>query len=243
MQINLGHTDKGFQFYKCYTIVELTGDQARDIKEFVEILRYVDSASIFGHTHRTFFKHHFARDLYSNDFAYWISEVLQERRLGERVASIDLTRYQDIEQLRKDLIEIIESYIANQVQFRSVPKGEEFHFTKAISLIQPTCYVGHSIHEFLDCLKRVDISSLYYHFFEADLRLKRATNDFSFWIEDTLNGAELAHKIQRINPYMSTLEELREKIVKLIKAYLNSLALAQFKQKKGLSGDHNASVH
>jgi septum formation topological specificity factor MinE len=234
--MNLEHTDKGFQFHKCYTIVELTGDRARDIKEFVEILRYVDQASIFGHTHRTFFKHHFARDLYSNDFAYWISEVLQERRLGERVASIDLTHYQDIEQLRQDLILILESYIANQSQFRSVPKGEEFHFTKVISLIQPTNYVAHSIYEFLDCLKSVDISSLYYHFFEADLRLKRPTNDFSFWIEDSLDGAELARKIHRINPYMSTLEELRERIVRVIEAYLKSIAPVQHQAQKGLSG-------
>lgn len=231
--MNLGHTDKGFRFYKCYTIVELTGDQARDIKEFIEILRYVHPASIFGHTHRTFFKHHFARDLYSNDFAYWVSEVLQERRLGERIASIDLTRYQDIEQLRRDLIEIIDSYIANQTQFRSVPKGEEFHFTKVISLIQPTRFVAHSIQEFLDCLKEVDISSLYYHFFESDLRLKRPTNDFSFWIEDSLDGDELAHKIHRINPYMSTLQELRVRIIGVIEAYLRTLSLSKVGQKKG----------
>jgi hypothetical protein len=59
---------------------------------------------------------------------------------------------------------------------------------------------------------------LHFHFFEARLRLERPTNDFSQWLAD-LGETRLALKIDKLNPYAMTLEELKHEIVKLGRKY------------------------
>jgi hypothetical protein len=54
--------------------------------------------------------------------------------------------------------------------------------------------------------------SLYFHFFEARLRLDRKTNDFSYWLEQQ-GARDLAGAIDRLDPYIMTLDELRSRIV------------------------------
>ncbi|MCM8792836.1 MAG: DUF5752 family protein, partial [Candidatus Omnitrophica bacterium] len=60
------------------------------------------------------------------------------------------------------------------------------------------------------------------HIFEARLRLEKKTNDFSFWIEDSLGNKKLANEISCLDPYTRTLEDLRIGIIKLIEKELNS---------------------
>ena len=57
-------------------------------------------------------------------------------------------------------------------------------------------------------------ASLYFHFFEARLRLGRRTNDFSRWLADQ-GRPDLAAAIDALNPYVRTLDELRQDIVQL----------------------------
>jgi hypothetical protein len=56
--------------------------------------------------------------------------------------------------------------------------------------------------------------ALYFHFFEARLRLERRTNDFSAWL-GSIGETELAERIDRLNPYDYTLDELKQKIIEL----------------------------
>jgi hypothetical protein len=56
--------------------------------------------------------------------------------------------------------------------------------------------------------------ALYFHFFEARLRLERRTNDFSAWLS-SIGETELAEQIDRLNPYDYTLDELKQKIIEL----------------------------
>jgi hypothetical protein len=59
------------------------------------------------------------------------------------------------------------------------------------------------------------MDSLYFHIFEAKLRLQRGANDFSLWLEDCLGEKELAEQITRLDPYNYTMENLREIIIQL----------------------------
>jgi hypothetical protein len=56
--------------------------------------------------------------------------------------------------------------------------------------------------------------------FEAKLRLGKGKNDFSAWIESSLDEPELAAEISRINPYTYTLEGLRLSLIQLIEKRL-----------------------
>jgi hypothetical protein len=73
---------------------------------------------------------------------------------------------------------------------------------------------AHDVAEFFEQVGRVTNASLHFHFFEARLRLERPTNDFSQWLRDR-GEPRLARALDRLNPYLMTLKELKEEIVKL----------------------------
>jgi hypothetical protein len=82
----------------------------------------------------------------------------------------------------------------------------------------PTPFSASTLREFLDTLQRVSVSSLYYHVFDARLRLGQNENDFSRWFRD-LGLARLADDVARVDPYTHTLEGLRNTILARGKKY------------------------
>ncbi len=65
-------------------------------------------------------------------------------------------------------------------------------------------------------IKYVDPGSLYYHFYEAKIRLGGGINDFSAWMETSLAKKELAEKIKKVDPFMHNLEEIRDHLIELV---------------------------
>jgi hypothetical protein len=78
--------------------------------------------------------------------------------------------------------------------------------------------VASGVPQFFDLLGNVTNDCLHFHFFEARLRLERPTNDFSQWLGD-LGQTKLAARIDALNPYIMTLDELKHAIVKLGRRY------------------------
>jgi hypothetical protein len=79
----------------------------------------------------------------------------------------------------------------------------------------PTGLEAQTLAEFRKILATVDASVVYYHNFEAILRLGRRKGDFAFWIEEQLDLPELAQKISRVDFYMTSLESVQHQIIKL----------------------------
>ena len=96
----------------------------------------------------------------------------------------------------------------------------EFNFIKSYSFIVPTPYVAEDLKEFLECIEKVSVHSIYFHIFEARLRLEKVTNDFSYWMRTSLGMPELAVEIAALDPYTFTLEALREAIVQRVEKYI-----------------------
>jgi len=213
--------DKGeFKFYTSLGLVELTGQKASNVSQLLDIIKNVDESSIYYHTHRYFREHHFVRGEYSSDFAQWAFDSLQEMALGEKLAGIDILKYSDIKTLRDAIIEVLEGHIKTGARIRDVPSGREFHFCKLVSIIMPTNYVASNLDEFCQALGKISINSLYFHLFEAKLRLGQGTNDFSWWVENNIGDKALAGRIKKLDLYTHTLDELREEMIKMIQANL-----------------------
>jgi hypothetical protein len=143
---------------------------------------------------------------------------LGEDELGERLASIDTIQFSNIRSLREKIIETIEDYLKDNpiAKLKFAREGEEFHFIKSVSFVLPTNYIAYDLREFVDILKKITIDSIYFHIFEARLRLEKGTNDFSYWLETSLGDRELSENISRLDPYTHTLEDLRKTIIKII---------------------------
>jgi hypothetical protein len=196
-------------------LVELTGLSARTVPELLAGLRTVSGACVFYHTHHLFLSHHFEKPRVYNDFADWVSEALQEEALAEQLAAIDLLASTAIRDLRAALTSLMDAHLSvTDGHTRECPPGDEFHFCKSKSFIMSTGRVARDVPEFFARMRDITNISLYFHFLEARLRLERRTNDFSEWLLGC-GEAELAAEVERLDPYVVTLDELKQQIIDL----------------------------
>jgi len=109
--------------------------------------------------------------------------------------------------------------------FGNVKPEEEFHFVRSTSFIFPTTYVATNLTEFRYALSQVSLNSIYYHLFESRLRFPGTEeNHFSSWFEKSMNMPDIAAEIKRLTPYTRTLEELRQRIIKIVDNQLSKEA-------------------
>jgi len=208
-----------FRFFTRLHLSELTGLKASDLEELAVLVKTVPGACIYYHTHRFLQQHQYLSPEPPNDFAHWVSEMLGERQLGEKLASIDTVQYPTIRDLRDKISETIDKYISanKRSKRRFVHEGDEFHFIKAVSFVLPTSYVARDLGEFVSILEKITVDSIYFHMFEARLRLENGRNDFSQWIESSFGDKETAKSISKLDPYTYTMENLRKKLMSIIK--------------------------
>ena len=205
-----------FTFYSRLNLQELTGIRARNLKELLAGIKRVSGSVIYHHTHRFLQQHQYISPEPPNDFAYWVTEVLGEYRLGERLLAIDTVKFDSIRALRNEIVKTIEEETGSLLKYRNVPPGKEFHFIKAVTFYLPTGYTATNIKEFSEILRKVSLRSIYFHVFEARLRLEKSTNDFSFWLDTSCGQPRLARQLEALDPYTYTLDALRNKIIEII---------------------------
>ena len=207
-----------FQFRTKLDQTILLGVKARDASALLDGIRTVPNSSIYYHTHHFLQQHHYLSPEPPNDFAYWITEVLNDDVLGEKLSSIDIVQFHSISELRNRLEEILASHLKGIEDLSTCPRGEEFHFMASRTFALQTAYVAHDLSEFSTILQRISINSIYFHIFDATLRLEQNENDFSLWFK-SLGKPELAEEVLRLDPYTHTLEGLRKTILGMVKKY------------------------
>ncbi len=196
----------------------LLGTKAKNIPELLNGIRSAPDASIYFHTHKFLQQHHYLSPEPPNDFGYWVTNILNESRLGERLSSVDIIQFERISNLRKQFIEIIDGYLQSAYRSVDAPAGEEFYFMSAQTFVFSTPYAAHDLGEFREILSKVSIHSLYYHVFDAALRMEQGENDFSVWFRK-MGQVSLADRVRRLDPYTYTLEGLRQKLIQLVAQY------------------------
>jgi hypothetical protein len=206
--------NKAFEFKLCTSLLRFTGYKAKNLRELRDGIFRVSRDSIFHHTSQYFLKGSFLE--YTNDFAQWAGESLEERVLAEHLSNVDPYSFQRIKDLRIELLRVIDEYLAAFPEPREVFPGDAFYFNETLTTIVPLEIRVRNLSEFLIAIKYVDAGALYYHFYEAKLRLGGKVNDFSAWLETSLGKKALAEKITAVDPFMHNLEEIREHIVELV---------------------------
>jgi hypothetical protein len=200
-----------FEFRQCISILKSTGKNAKNIHELRDLIAIVSDECIFHHTYQYFLKEHILE--YTNDFAHWAGENLEESALSEQLSNIDPYDFKNITDLRDELIHVINDYLERFPEPKEAMPGDEFYFNETVTLIFPAGIRAKNLAEFLTAIKYVDSDSIYYHFYEARIRLGSGIDDFSRWIEDVFGKKDLAEKTRTIDPFMHTIEEIRKHII------------------------------
>lgn len=210
-----------FEFCTRLTLTEVTGRKAANIAELLKGIKAADDAVIYHHTHRFIKQSHHLVPEGANDFAYWVANTVQADRLGEELTSIDIVQYHSLADIRDAFVKMLERHIAeNPGPVRTVAAGREFYFMRAIRFSLPTECAAMDYKSLIECLRKVSVSSLYLHVFEARLRPPYGVDDFSHWFKTNFNDEAIGREISRLDPYSYTLESLRQRIIRIIERRL-----------------------
>ena len=205
-----------FEFFGVSYLVRIGNQSSNTISELLKGLEECSDASIFHHTFQTLGAHHFLTETFSNDFAQWAMADANRNDLAEQLASLDIRDYVSIAALRDDLCRIVGEYCDRSPEFASQAALERFYFCESVGVTVPLGLHASTLEEFRQGIERLSHAGFYFHFISSRLRLQLQTNDFSYWLANSLGLKTLADSVNRIDIYTNTLESTRAKILRLI---------------------------
>jgi hypothetical protein len=214
-------THSPFHFNSAAYLLQIDREKAANPGQLLETLRSCSEDSIFQHTFRTLQEHHYIRGGYSNDFAHWAHLVHHEEGLAKKLAEIDIRSFTSIEDLRRQIVQIVEDYLHGEPAARDRMAEKPFCFCSSETVVLPTSFVAHSVQEFMNALEQVSVHSIHYHFIEARLRLKLETNDFSQWLDREMGMKREANRVNGLDIYTSNLEDIRDQIITILRGQVN----------------------
>jgi len=210
----MNNTEESFRLKDCTIIVRMAGvDPAINLRELRERIAACPIDSVYHHFCETLIRPSFDYPDFRNDFAIWAFRNLRDRVLAERLGIINPYSFGDLEQLRFRVVEIIDERLDEVHYIPWVPKGEEFRFLRAATIVFDTGIDFHSAGEFVRQLPNLSHSSLYYHFLEARRRTGDGTDDFTAWmIKFKKQPTRLIKALAGIDFYFLSLIELKTAI-------------------------------
>jgi hypothetical protein len=208
-----------FQFVAASYLTLIRPERAYSLGDMARFLRSVSEASIFCHTFQSLESHHYAT--FSSDFAQWIMAACNEAALAERLATIDLRECVSLEELRDALASRVEDHVRQNPLSAERPAFEPFHFCEIVEVTIPLETRALTLGELSDGIRHLGLQTLHHHFINSRLRLRLRTNDFSNWIEHSLEMPELAEQLNRIDFYTNTLERVREEVLEALAPWIN----------------------
>src|SRR5512135_2560424 len=208
---------KPFYFNSESHLTRIGRERATNLGELLEGLKGCPDASIFYHTFQTLREHHYIRGGFSNDFAQWTFAACNEAGLAERLAAVDVRDFTSVAEIRDRIVKTVESYLKANPAAGARPAFEPFYFCASETVVTPTPFVANTLAEFADALQQVSLHSIHHHFITARLRPPLTRNDFSVWLEEELGLATLAERLNRMDIYTATLNDMRQKILQLVR--------------------------
>lgn len=212
-----------FLFRECFLMTMPIGTKVGNLGEMLHVIREVDEAVLYYHLFQCRLALAPPAVEYPNDFALWAAVALQDKALAEKLSSFDPLDYEHMGQVRQAMIDILEEYMWDLHTVPWARSGFEFHFCEASTVVIPSETPAKNLREFCQTLNNVGLDSIYYHFFEAQWRLGRPIDDFSYWIEYNFGLPKLVAAIRNIDIYFYSLKEIRSTLLDLIHQHLGGI--------------------
>jgi hypothetical protein len=134
--------------------------------------------------------------------------------LAEKIGVINPHSYENLEELREYLVDIIDERLDEMQYIPWVEKGDEFRFLRAATIVFDTGLDLHTPHELVKNFETMSTSSFYYHFLEARRRTEEGTDDFTAWLKTCDKVPErLIEILADIDFYFLNLAELKKALI------------------------------
>lgn len=199
----------------CTIITRMAGiASAMTLRELRERLRTCSIECIYHHFCEILIRSSFDDPEYRNDFAVWASRYLRDRILAERLGILDPYKFNDLEDLRQKMIEIMDQRLSELPYIPFAKKGEDFYFMQATTLIFQTGIEIKEPEELIKSIAKMTNSTIYYHFIDSRRRNPFEKDDFSIWlIKFGEKYKPLLKAWEQIDFYFYSLPELKKALV------------------------------
>jgi hypothetical protein len=211
-----GEGGNAFALKDCALIAIATGKKSLTLKELRDNLQTINPGSIYHHFWGSLLEPRFEQREYNNDFAAWARGGLHDDKLAERLAMVDPTVFSNIENVRQELLEIIEERLDENEYLPWMVATEPFEFVRSQIVVFDTHNQIERPEHLTQFLPRMSTSSIFYHFIDARRRLPSNLDDFRFWLSSFDDSyTDLSQQLAAIDPYFSTLTELRQELTRI----------------------------
>jgi len=213
-----------FTVRDCVLVALATGHRAQNLRELRNGLLAIDLESIYYHFWARLLRPRFDEPEYNNDFAAWAHRALDEKALAERLSVVNPADFPNLEALRQELVEIIEDRLDESPYVPWTQADKQFYFISSQIVIFDTGVQAASPRELATFLPIISPGSIYYHFIDAHRRSPEHVDDFSAWLSGCGERYDLLKtKIQSVDPYFSSLWELRRIIAAYFAEYFSGV--------------------
>lgn len=213
-----------FQVKDCALITRMSGiSSAVNLRELKERVRDCPIESLFHHFCETLIRPSFDDPEFRNDFAVWASRDLRDRVLAERLGVLNPYAFDNLEELRLRVMDIIDERLSEVPMVPWVHQGDDFRFMRAVTVVFPTHDTLATTQELIDFLPRMANSAIYYHFIESRRRRARHADDFSAWLATLADPpGRLISAFSKVDFYYLNLEELRSTLLDVARKALSN---------------------
>lgn len=209
--------DNSFFVKNCSLAAIATAEQASSLIELRNKLVTIDPKCIYHHFWGSRMNPQFVHTHFHNDFAGWVHHRLHDHLLSEKLNIIDPTEFENLEELRQEVLDRIESRLDDYETVPWTRKEDRFHFISSTIIIFESSLKFDSPEEFRENIFKLSPSSIFYHFIDARIRTEERIDDFSLWLKNFGEEyAELIEEIEAIDPYFLSLTAIREELAAVL---------------------------
>ncbi|CCB85947.1 MULTISPECIES: DUF5752 family protein [Parachlamydia] len=212
-----------FFIKNCAIATIATGDKANSLSELRDKLLTISHDSIYYHFWSRRLFSQFTHPEYPNDFSLWSHLSLHDEYLAERLSILDPTDYENLEDLRADLIDIIEQRLEEIPPVAWVQRGDPFHFIRSSLIVFETPYRIDTPFDLPQMIQNLSPNNIFYHFIDARSRTESRSDDFSTWLRQFGDDfLPLIEKIEAIDPYFLSLSDLNNELLSAVQEYFKT---------------------
>lgn len=204
-----------FVFKSAYYLSLYTKRRARNLRQLAEGIRAADPGVIFHHVFHVVFAKHLLHPYYTNDFARWVGEELNDDDLAIELSSISGAEPATVEDVRRELLAVLEPRADERAARR------EFVFVSMVPIVYEVGLKAETLAEFLDAVAAAPPESVAYHFVTARVLYGNGRNDFSRWLVKEFGLTSAADALSRIDPLIYNDErQLKSEVVRTLERAL-----------------------
>jgi len=219
-----GTAGQPFFFKDCMLSAIATGRRAQNLRELRDILQNIDAGCIYYHFWGGRLRPLFDEPEFNNDFAAWCKHSLRDDIAAERLSVLDPMRFSSLENLRDEVIEIIEERLSESEMIPWAQKDQQFSFIRSQIVVFETPHRISKAAELAGMIPNVSSSSIFYHFIDARRRTGDGRDDFTTWLSG-LEGdySSLVAALADVDPYFVTLRDLKAQLADVFAAHSSVL--------------------